>query len=107
MRYVKLVMMGFAGLGLAIGLNYGLLSAGNQGIFALAMCALPVVLGGLTEVTKKGFPRWMAGLSAVAMLIAAMKTQSDHGDLSNIMMLTFFGMVLSLVLLIKPQKALR
>ncbi|MEX1365214.1 MAG: hypothetical protein AB1Z98_18955 [Nannocystaceae bacterium] len=105
MRYVKLTMMGFAGLGLVLGLAYGLLGAGGHGIFTLAMCALPLVLGGLTEVSKKGFPRWMAGLSAVAMLIAAMKTQSDHGDMSNIMMVTFFGMVLSLVLVIKPQKA--
>ncbi len=105
MRYVKFVMMALAAIGVVLGLVYNLLSAGGQGIFTLVMCATPLVLGVLSEATKKGFPRWMGGVSLVAMLIAAMKTSAEDSVLNNIMMAAFFGMICALVLLIKPEKA--
>ena len=82
-----------------------LLSAGGQGIFTMALCAAPLVLGIVSEATKKGFPRWMGGVSLATMLLAAMKTSGDNSDLNNIMMAAFFAMILAIVLLIRPEKA--
>lgn len=104
MRIVKFIMMGLAAVAVVLGLTYDLLSAGGQGIFTLAMAAVPVALGVLSEVTKKGFPRWMGGVSLVSLLLVGMKTSGDDTDLNNVMMAAFFGMVLALVLLIKPEK---
>ena len=104
MRYVKFAMMALAGIGVVLGLVYDLLSAGGQGIFTMAMCATPLVLGIVSEVGKRGFPRWMGGVSLVSMLIVGMKTSGDDSDLNNIMMAAFFGMILAIVLLIKPEQ---
>lgn len=105
MRYVKFVMMALAAIGVVLGFVYNLLSAGGQGIFTLAMCATPLALGIVSEASKKGFPRWMGGVSLAALLITGMKTSGDDSDLNNIMMAAFFGMICALVLTIKPEKA--
>jgi ABC-type Fe3+-siderophore transport system permease subunit len=104
MRTVKHVMTAFSLGAFALALVYGVYEAGGQGIFTLVMCLVPAALGILTTVLRTGFSRPLAAVSAVAMLIAAMKTSVRDSPLENIMLVAFFGMVFALVLVIVPDK---
>jgi len=102
-QYVKFALMGFGALAAILGLSASILSFGGHGILVFVCCLVPVGLGAMTLVTKKGMPRWASIVSLVALLVAAMKT-SEGSAFENIMMAAAAGMVCALVLAIKPDK---
>ncbi len=107
MKYVKFAMIAVSLLCIGLCLAYNVLSAGGQGVFVLICCALPAALGLFGTFVQKGIPRWAAIVSAVSLLLVGFKTSGgpDGGDLENLMLVSFLGMILAVVLSIKPDKA--
>lgn len=103
MRAIKWIVFGFSALVVILCIVAKLQTLGGQGIFTLAMAALPAVLVIGSQLLGWSFGRLFAGLSLVGFLIVGMKT-SQGDEFSNIMMAAFAGMLVSLVNLIKPEK---
>jgi len=104
MQYLKFIVAALSLLAVALGLSAGLQSLGGQGQFTLAMSALPLLLVGLALGLGRPFARWMGAVSLVAFLIVGMKT-SEAAALDGVMMAAFFGMVVALVVVIRPERA--
>jgi hypothetical protein len=104
MKAVKLVILVISLLAVVLGLSAHLQSFGGQGIFTLSLAALPGVLVAASLGLRRPFGRLFAGLSLVSFLLLGMKT-SDAEILQNIMMAAFAGVVLALVLLVKPERS--
>ena len=103
MRLVTWIVLAFSVLATALGFAAKLTSFGGQGVFTLAMAVLPAALVGVSRVLGRPFGRAFAGISLVAFLIVGMKT-SEPAELQNIMMAAAVGVLLSVVLLIKPER---
>lgn len=104
MKYVKFALMGLGALGAILTVAYGVLSAGVHGVIVIVGCLLPVAFGALSLVKKSGMPRWASIVSAIGLLLAAMKTRSGD-DVQNIMVVAFIAFILAVVLAIKPDSA--
>ncbi|MBX3156159.1 MAG: hypothetical protein KF773_09180 [Deltaproteobacteria bacterium] len=102
-RYLKFAVAGLSLVGVILGFAYKLTSYGGHGIAVLAACIVPAGLTGLF-IAKPPMPRWAAIVSALSLLLAAMKTSGDDTDLNNIMMAAFGGMIAAVVLAIKPER---
>ena len=86
MRYLKFIVLGLSVLAVVLCFVAGVHTMGGQGIFALLMAVAPGILAALGAFVVKGFPRWAAGVSLICFLILGMKTSSESGPLSNIML---------------------
>ncbi len=104
MKVMKWIVLAFSLLAVALALASKLLSLGGQGIFTLVMAALPGCLVAVSLGLGRPFGRLFAGISIVAFLIVCLKTSEGH-DYENIMMAAFAGLVVALIVLIKPEKA--
>lgn len=104
MTVIKWLVLVFSLLALALAFVARLHTLGGQGVFTLALAALPGALVALAVAFGRPFGRLFAGLSLVAFLIVAMKT-SEGDEFSNIMMAAFGGMVVALILLVKPERS--
>ncbi len=82
MKYVKLVIAAFSGLGIVLGFSAGLQHLGGQGLFTLIMVAVPLILVGAAIALGRPFGRMLGALALVAFLIVGMKT-SDTKPLQN------------------------
>ena len=102
MTIVKYIMMALSGVATILCISTGILSAGTQGYILLVMCALPLAQGGLSLVQKTGLKRSQSVANLVAFMIAAMKTR-EGDEFQNIMMAAFFGAILAIVMIIKPE----
>jgi len=103
MKIVKLVMIALGLLGVALSLVYKLPSYGTHGLIVLGACLVPVLLGALGTFVLDGMPRWAAAIAAIAFLVAAMKTRGGT-ELQNIMLAAAAGVVVSIALLIRPDR---
>jgi len=105
MKFVKFAMIATSLLAVALCFAYDVLSAGSQGVFVLICCLVPGALGAFGTVVRKGIPRWAAIVSVVSFLIVGMKTSGapEGSSLDNLMMVGFLGLLLALVLSIKPD----
>ena len=101
MRYVVYLMVIAGILALAISVTEHIWSYGGQGYLLLGLCALPVALGGIAALQGR-CPRWVSVVCAIAFLIAAMKT--TEAPLDNIMMAAALGLVVAIVLAIRPPR---
>lgn len=106
MKIVKYGMMGLGLVGAILALVYKLPSYGTHGIVVLVACLVPVALGALGTFALGGMPRWGSALSALAFLLAAMKT-TGSSDFQNIMMVAVVGLLAAIALLIRPDRAQR
>jgi hypothetical protein len=104
MKLVKLFMVGFGLLGAALSIVYKLPSYGTHGLIVLGACLVPVLLGGLGTFVFDSLPRWAAVISALAFVVAAMKT-SKGTDLQNIMLASAAGLLVALILVIRPDRS--
>jgi apolipoprotein N-acyltransferase len=104
MKALKWIVLGFSVLTIILGLAAKLQSFGGQGVFTLAASALPGVLVALSLAFHRPFGRLLAGISLVAFLIVGLKT-SQGSEFENIMMAAFVGILVTLVVLVKPEKA--
>ena len=103
MRGVKYAMLGLGAISVLLCLIYNVFQHGGHGILLFVTCLVPTALAGLS-IKLGGMPRWASAVSLVSFMIAGMKTSGDQSDLNNIMMAVFFAMLLSLVLLILPDR---
>lgn len=101
MKVVLYALIGFSILGAVVGLADGLLDFGGQGIFTLMLVLAPAVMGGVAIVRKATFTRAMAGVSLLTLLITGMKTTEGF---ESTMMCAAAGIILAIVLLIKPAR---
>lgn len=105
MRYVKYAMLGLGAIAVLLCLIYDVFQYGVHGVLLFVFCLVPTALAGLSLKLWGGMPRWASAVSMVSFLVAAAKSSGDISSLNNIMMAAFFGMILALVLLIKPDLA--
>jgi hypothetical protein len=105
MRYVKFTILGLGALSFVLSISYGALSFGGQGVFLLVTCLLPALLATFGTFVKPTMPRWASFVSALSFLIVGMKTSGGSSDLQNVMLLGFVGLILSLVIAIRPDRA--
>jgi hypothetical protein len=103
MRYLKYLILILGVVGTIVALAEELYAIGTHGYIVLATCLIPVLLAGLGATVIKGFPRWAAAVTLLSFLVAGIKT-SEVDSLAGIMMSAFVGMLLSLVLLVKPDR---
>jgi drug/metabolite transporter (DMT)-like permease len=103
MKLVKLFMVGFGLLGAALSIVYKLPSYGTHGMIVLVACLVPVLLGALGTFVLDGMPRWAAVISALAFVIAALKTSKGE-ELQNIMLASAAGLLVALVLVVRPDR---
>ncbi len=103
MKIVKLIMMALGLLGAALSIVYKLPSYGMHGMIVLVACLVPVLLGGLSTFVFNGLPRWAAVISALAFVVAAMKTSKGE-ELQNIMLAAAAGLLVSVILVIRPDR---
>jgi len=103
MRFVKFFMMAMGVVGVVLSVVYKLPSYGSHGLIVLGACGVPVALGALGTFVFDGLPRWASAISALAFLVAAMKTSKGE-DLQNIMLVAALGVLVAIVLLIKPDR---
>jgi hypothetical protein len=103
MRVIKYVMMALGLIVVVLSLVYNVLQYGGHGIAVFVLSLVPVALGGVS-IKLGGMPRWASAASMVAFFVVAAKTSGGSTDLQNIMVAAFFGAVLSLVLLIVPDR---
>lgn len=101
MSIVKYLMIATALLGVVLALAVDVLAA-SGGIKLLVVLAVPIVLGVLSIVQKRGLPRWAGGVSILAFLLAAMWTTEPPFD--NVMMAAALGIILSIILTIRPDR---
>jgi hypothetical protein len=104
MKVVKWLVLAFSALAVILAVSAKLQTLGGQGVFTLVMAALPGALVALSLVLALPFARLFAAVSLVAFLIVGMKT-SQADEFQNIMMAAAGGILIALVLLIKPEKA--
>ncbi len=104
MRYVKFSILGISLLSAVLSLSYGALGFGGQGIFLLVSCLTPALLCAFGTFVKPSMPRWAGALSILAFLIVGMKTSGGSSDLQNVMLLAFVGLILSIVITIRPDR---
>jgi hypothetical protein len=104
MKIVKLAMMGLGVVGAILSLVYKLPSYGTHGTMVLVACLVPVALGALGTFVVDGMPRWASVLSALAFLIAAMKTTGGR-EFQNIMLIAVVGLLAAVALLIRPDRS--
>jgi len=103
-RYFKLALLALSAIAVLLCFVYNIFKFGGQGAFTFAMCAGPMGLAGFFTA-KPPMPRWASISSAVALLIVGMKTSGDDTDINNIMMAAFFGMIMAVILAIRPERA--
>ena len=104
MKYVKLTI-GIAGiLATILSLKYHLLSAGSQGTIVVVASLVPVALVAFGTFARPTMPRWATIVSAVSVLLVAMKTREGEG-IKNIMMAAVLGLVVAIALAIRPERA--
>ena len=103
MRVIKYVMMALGLIVVVLTLVYNVFQYGGHGIAVFVLSLVPVTLGGIS-VKLGGMPRWASAVSTVAFFVVAAKTSGDSTDLQNIMVAAFFGSILSLGLLILPDR---
>lgn len=103
MRGVKYAMLGLGAISVLLCLIYNVFQYGGHGVLLFVVCLVPTVLAGLS-IKLGGMPRWASAVSLVSFMIAGMKTSGDQSDMNNIMVAVFFGVLLSLVLLILPDR---
>jgi hypothetical protein len=101
MDKVKYAMMALSAVATVLCFVEGVISAGAHGWILVGACAIPAALGGLSIASGKGLGRGQAIGRLVAFLIAGMKSS---GGLDSIMVTAFFGMLVALVLAIKPER---
>ncbi len=104
MRYIKFTILGLGALSFVLSISYGALSFGGQGIFLLVCCALPALLAAFGTFVKPTMPRWASLVSALGFFLVGMKTSGGSSDLQNVMLLGFLGLILSLVIAIRPDR---
>ncbi len=104
MRYVKYAMLGLGSIAVLLCLVYNVFQYGGHGTLLFVFCLIPTVLAAISLKLWGGMPRWASAVSMASFLLAAMKSSGDQSDLNNIMMAVFVGMILALVLLIKPDR---
>ena len=104
MRYVKFSVLGLSVLSAVLSVAYGALSFGGQGIFLLVSCLVPAAGAAFGTFVKPTMPRWASILSVLAFLVVGMKTSGGSSDLQNVMLLAFVGLILSIVLAIRPDR---
>ena len=104
MKVVRLGMVGLSALSVILCVVGDAPSYGAAGWQLIIFTALPAVMGAVATARKIPLTRRQSGICAALFLIAAMKSQDALG---NVMMATFFGMMLSLVLTIRPERAIR
>ena len=100
MTYVKYALMAFGLIGLILCLVEKLWVVGGQGYFVMALCAIPVGIGGMTIVQKRALDRRLAGTCLAAMGLTAVKTSQG---LDNIMMAAAAGALCAIALIVKPE----
>lgn len=101
MSFVKYLMIATALLAAVLGLAVDVLETSGA-IKLLVVLAAPIVLGVLSIVEKRGLPRWAGGVSIVAFLLVGMRTTEP--SLDNVMMAAFLGLILSIILTIRPDR---
>ncbi len=104
MRYVKFTILGISVLSAILSLAYDALSFGGQGIFLLVACLVPAACAAFGTFVKPVMPRWASLLSVLAFFIVGMKTSGGSSDLQNVMLLAFVGLILGIVLAIRPDR---
>jgi hypothetical protein len=102
MSYVKYAIGAIGIVAAILAIVYGIMSAGGQGIFVLALCLIPAALAAFGTVVVHGMPRWGSIVSALSFALLAMKTR-EGADFQNIMMMAVLGLLLAVVLAIKPD----
>jgi len=102
MQYLKFVSAAFGAIATFLCFNYGLHNFGGQGWLTIGLSAAPIALAGL-GIMQKGMPRWASVVSALSFLIVAMKTTQGE-SLQNIMMAAAGGLIVAIVMAIKPDK---
>ncbi|MEZ4398864.1 MAG: hypothetical protein R3B06_02535 [Kofleriaceae bacterium] len=105
MRHLKFAILGASALALLLCFVYKLPSAGAQGWVTIALAAVPGIIAAVGIKVWRGLGRGPAAGCLVAFLVVGMKTSGDDTDLQNIMMVAFLGMLLSVALLVKPDRA--
>ena len=105
MVYVKYVMVLLALVATVLCFVYSLPAIGTQGYIVIGACAAPLVLGGAFSAMQRSLPRWASVVSALSFALAGMKTSGGDSDLQNIMVAAFFGMILAVVLAIRPDRS--
>ena len=103
MKIVKYLLALISLVAAVVALASGILSAGGQGLFVLILTLVPGALVGVSAGIKKPFGRLFASVSFLSFALAAMKTTND--PFTNVMMAAAAGILLSVVLLILPEKA--
>lgn len=103
MKLVKLIMIALGLVGAALSIVYKLPAYGTHGVIVLVACLVPVLLGGLGTFVFDGLPRWAAVISALAFVVAAMKTSKGE-ELQNIMLAAAAGLLVSLILVLRPDR---
>lgn len=94
-------ILGTIALGLC--LIFNIFTYGGNGVFTLILCLVPLLLSGLSITGKMAFTRKWAAISMVCWLIVGMKT-SGGDKFQGLMVVAFFAMVCSFILLIFPEK---
>lgn len=104
MKFVKFTIFALAIVGLILSFTANMLSFGADGAIVLAGCALPAALAAYGTVVRRTMPRWAAAVSAISFLLVGFKTV-DSEALDNIMMASFVGMLLAIVLTVRPERS--
>lgn len=102
MVYVKYAMVILGLIAAVLALVADILAFGAHGVIVLVGCLLPLAFTLIGHFTGNGFPRAYSSLSLIGLLIVGMKT-SDVDEFAGAMICSFFGAILAIVLLIKPE----
>ena len=95
-------ILGLAALGaITLAMSLGALSV-DGGMKLMVVLGVPLVATAVFSLRRQSLPRWASGLSLLCFLLAAMWTTEAPFD--DVMMLAALGLVLSLVLLIRPDR---
>jgi hypothetical protein len=104
MRYVKFIVLGIGLLSALLSAVYGAFDLGGAGITVFVACLIPAALCAFGTFVKPTIPRWAAIVSVIAFLVVGMKTSGGGSDFENVMLLAFLGLILSIVLSIRPDR---
>lgn len=104
MRYVKFIVLGIGLLSALLSAVYGAFNLGGAGITVFVACLIPAALSAFGTFVKPAIPRWAAIVSVIAFLVVGMKTSGGSSDFQNVMLLAFLGLILSIVLAIRPDR---
>ncbi|MFT5432663.1 MAG: hypothetical protein ACI9OJ_003365 [Myxococcota bacterium] len=100
MERLRYLMMALSAVGGVMLLSEGILGFGGNGVLTFLFCLAPLGLGTVVTVSKTGLTRGQAVLSAAFFLITVKNTNEAF---QNTMILVFFGMLICIVLAIKPE----